>query len=82
MSGIDSPADAEVKKRKCILVLDDDKDTCQMMALLLQSFGYRATITMTVAEAQSAIKKDVFSLLILDGMGLELWEMVRAKGYG
>jgi two-component system response regulator QseB len=48
-----------------------------MMDVLLGMYGYKVTTVCSVAEAQAAIEREKFSLLILDGLGLELCEQIR-----
>jgi DNA-binding response OmpR family regulator len=68
---------SETEIRKHILCLDDDEDTCHMMDALLRTYGYEVTTASSVAEAQAAIEREKFDMLIFDGLGLELCEQVR-----
>jgi DNA-binding response OmpR family regulator len=64
-----------------VIFVDDDRDTCEMMHILLQHAGYRAAIAETIADALA--KAERFDLYILDnwlpdGLGLELCQQLRA----
>jgi DNA-binding response OmpR family regulator len=68
---------------KRILFVDDDRDTCEMMRLLLRHSGYRVTTAETVADALGLAEAERFDLYILDnwlpdGPGLELCQQLRA----
>jgi two-component system, OmpR family, response regulator len=66
-----------------ILFIDDDKDTCEMMCVLLGMEGYEAVLASGVSEGLSLAKAGSFDLILLDwhfedGTGIELCRMIRA----
>jgi DNA-binding response OmpR family regulator len=72
---------AESLKR--ILFVDDDRDTREMIHLLLQHAGYRVSTAETIADALGLARAERFDLYILDnwlpdGLGLELCQQLRA----
>lgn len=76
-------SDAAVERRKRILCVDDDGDTRDMMALLLDSCGYEVTTAGTLAEALPLTARGGFDLFILDGcypdgLGVDLCREIRA----
>src|SRR4030095_274724 len=71
-----------MKNKGRILCVDDDKDTCEMITLLLGRLGYEVILAGTVAEGLALARKEHFDLILLDyffndGTGLELCHMVR-----
>jgi DNA-binding response OmpR family regulator len=72
---------AETSKR--ILCIDDSLDTCEMVAIMLGSAGYKVSHATSVAEGLSLAKRGGFDIILLDwvfedGSGLELCRMIRA----
>jgi DNA-binding response OmpR family regulator len=68
---------------KRILCVDDDKDTCEIITILLGYAGYEVTHALTVAEGTSLAKRESFDLILLDwvfddGSGLELCHVIRS----
>jgi len=68
---------------KHVLCIDDDKDTCEMITVMLGYAGYKVTQALTVAEGLSLARKGGFDLILLDwvfedGNGLELCQMIRS----
>jgi DNA-binding response OmpR family regulator len=66
-----------------VIFVDDDRDTCEMMHILLQHAGNRVAIVETIADALALAKAERFDLYILDnwlpdGLGLELCKQLRA----
>ena len=49
-----------------ILVVDDDEVTCEMFAKGLAQIGYRCVIAGTVEDAEQALQKEEFELMLLD----------------
>jgi len=54
------------KTRSRVLCLDDDKDACEMLSVLMDSYGIEATCVQSAAEAWLKIKKERFDLYLLD----------------
>jgi DNA-binding response OmpR family regulator len=72
-----------MRDKYLILVADDDKDTCEMMATLLRTEGYEVRTTQTISEAVRMAKEGRFDLyihnhLLLDGTGVDLMRQIRA----
>jgi DNA-binding response OmpR family regulator len=66
----------------CLLFLDDDTDTCEMMTMVLKQAGYDVITGNTVAEGMELIGSKQFDMILLDwqfedGTGLELCQKVR-----
>lgn len=53
--------------RSRVLCVDDDKDACEMLSVLMNSYGIDATCAQSAAEAWLKIKKERFDLYLLDG---------------
>ena len=67
-----------------ILLVEDHKDTAQIMKRLLGSFGYDVNIAASVAEALAASQSTPFDLIISDiglpdGTGYELMRQIVAR---
>jgi DNA-binding response OmpR family regulator len=65
-----------------LLLVDDDKDTCEALAGLLESSGYKTTTAATVEEGFRRARENEFDLIILDnwfkdGSGVELCKQIR-----
>lgn len=82
-----SAADAEGPGRAAaaghILVVDDDREICKIIALLLRGAGYRVDCAADGEAGWNALCADSFDLLIIDHempklTGLELLRRVRA----
>jgi len=63
--------------RDRILVVDDDRDHCEMLAATLESLGYEALITTSPRDALERVRRETFAAILTDlGMadmdGLEL----------
>ena len=70
------------KPKGRILCVDDDKDTRDLMAVLLGLEGYEVVQARNVAEGLALAVSDNFSLILLDwvfadGTGVELCKMIR-----
>jgi two-component system, NtrC family, response regulator HydG len=65
-----------------ILCVDDDKDTCDMLATLLGLSGYGVEVAHSMTDGLEYIRRGGFDLILLDqhfrdGTGIELCRMVR-----
>jgi two-component system, OmpR family, response regulator len=65
-----------------ILIIDDDKDICEYMQLLLSQSGYEVTAETDARAALELLKDEEFHVVILDIMmpelnGMELLERIR-----
>ncbi|QDG53116.1 response regulator [Persicimonas caeni] len=65
-----------------ILIIDDDKDICEYMQLLLSQSGYEVTAETDARAALELLKEEEFHVVILDIMmpelnGMELLERIR-----
>ena len=65
-----------------ILCVDDDRDTCEMLEILLGDSGYKVESAMTVADALKLAQNSSFDLYLLDwylpdGSGIELCQSIR-----
>jgi DNA-binding response OmpR family regulator len=67
-----------------ILIVDDNKDSCEMMSLMLKysNDSYEITLAYTAQEALNLIEKNDFDLYILDNRlpdasGVDLCERIR-----
>jgi CheY-like chemotaxis protein len=70
----------QVKGR--ILCIDNDKDTCEMMTVILGLDGYEVQHALSVAEGLQRVQQDSFDLILLDwhfddGTGIELCRAIR-----
>ena len=68
--------------RKRILFVDDQKDTCEVMKLILEEDGYEVQTTNTWEQTLALARDENFDLYILDlkfpdGLGLELCRKIR-----
>jgi len=66
-----------------ILCVEDHRDTCEILALVLRSYDFK--YVSSLAEARSLIEQQPFDLYILDnwlpdGSGLELCRELRSAG--
>lgn len=65
-----------------VLLVDDHKDTRDMLELLLDEWGYRATIVSTATEGLKHLLDHSFDIIILDNWlpdldGVELCRQIR-----
>jgi DNA-binding response OmpR family regulator len=65
-----------------ILFLDDDKDTCELVSLILGQAGYEVILGRSVAEGLRLTRNKQFDLILLDwhfadGTGVDLCRAVR-----
>ena len=65
-----------------VLLVDDHQDTRAMLALLLDEWGYRATIVSTATEGLKHLLDRSFDIIILDNWlpdldGIELCRQIR-----
>ncbi len=68
-----------------VLSVDDDKDACEMLSLLLESVQVDVTCVQSAAEAWPKINTEHFDLYLLDAWlpdidGFELCRQIRASG--
>jgi two-component system, OmpR family, response regulator len=75
----------EMKGR--ILCVDDDRDTCEMITVLLGQSGYEVQHALSVAEGLRKAQQGGFDLILLDwnfadGTGIELCRQIRAFDSG
>jgi two-component system response regulator MprA len=73
---------AEMKGR--ILCIDDDRDTCEMITILLGQAGYAVESAMSVADGLIKARQGDFDLILLDwsfedGTGIDLCRQIRAS---
>jgi len=73
----------EAGARKRILLVDDDRDTGDMMNALLDDYGYEAVIAASVSDALQRARSGGLALCILDhwlteSNGIELCQQIRA----
>lgn len=57
---------AEVRMKKSILIIDDDKELSEITSDMLQSYGYQVTLAYDGDEAYHVLKKGKFHLILLD----------------
>lgn len=74
----------KTKTENAILILEDDNDLAEGIALSLQGDGFRFTICGTIARARDYLKKNAFDLLIIDihlpdGSGLDFCREIKNK---
>ena len=65
-----------------ILLVEDDKDSCEALASLLESAGYEIMVAVTVSEGLRLAQENHFDLMILDNWfkvssGIELCKQIR-----
>lgn len=70
------------KARKRILCVDDNKDTREMMSVLLDLYGYEAVVPASVSGALESARSGGLALCILDHWitelnGIELCQQIR-----
>lgn len=70
----------QVKGR--ILCIDNDKDTCEMMTVILGLDGYEVRHALSVTDGLRLVRQDSFDLILLDwhfedGTGVELCKAIR-----
>jgi CheY-like chemotaxis protein len=68
-----------------VLVVDDNQDTCELLARLLRRAGHEAACVTSAPQALEHLARHVPDLVILDVMmpgmtGLELLRALRAEG--
>jgi CheY-like chemotaxis protein len=78
---------AEGKKQRRILVVDDDKAQCQMMATVLSEGGYAVTMASSGEQGLELYQAERPEMLIIDfampGMnGIEMVTAIRAQETG
>lgn len=71
-------------EKKHILIVDDDKDICQLLAQFLIQFHYQVSICENATEMKKALDKNLYDLILLDIMlpeinGFELCKQIREK---
>ncbi len=64
------------KPRSRILCVDDDEDACEMLSVLMKTYGFDATCARSAADAWPIIKANSFDLYMLDA-----W-LPRLDGFG
>lgn len=67
-----------------ILVVDDDVDTTELLAMLLERHGYDVKIASSLLEARASLAQNQYDVLITDlhltdGQGTSLLEPTRPK---
>jgi len=70
------------KNKGRILCVDNDKDTCDVIAVLLGLAGYEVIQAQDIGEGLTLARRERFDLILLDwffndGTGLELCRMIR-----
>lgn len=75
--------EANPSSRKRILCVEDDRDTCEVLAFVLTDYDF--TTVGSVAGADSLLASQHFDLFVLDnwlpdGSGVELCERIRRLG--
>ena len=73
--------DRSIKGR--LLCVDDDRDTCEMLTLLLGQAGYAVEHALSVGDGLAKVRRGGFDLILLDwsledGTGLDLCRQIRA----
>jgi CheY-like chemotaxis protein len=65
--------------RSRMLCVDDDKDACEMLSVLMSSYGIDTTCAQTAHDAWHLIKEKRFDLYLLDGWlpGIDGFEFCR-----
>ncbi len=71
------------KESAHLLVVDDDRETCELIRHFFERHGYRVTSAHDEAQMQAQLKRRTFDLVVLDVMlpgksGLELCRDIRA----
>ena len=66
-----------------LLCVDDDRDTCEMLTLLLGQAGYAVEHALSVGDGLAKVRRGGFDLILLDwsledGTGLDLCRQIRA----
>lgn len=56
------------KRRKRVLLLDDDPSMQRLVARILGSNGFRVDVFLTGSQAIAALKRDTYDVLLLDLM--------------
>ena len=69
--------------KKCILVVEDDADTQELLSFLLKLKEYEVQTATTIAEARQIVSEKDFNLYLIDnllpdGQGVELCRQLRA----
>lgn len=70
--------------RSRVLCVDDDEDACEMLSVLMSSYGIDATCVRSAAAAWLKIKDECYDLYLLDGWlprldGFEFCRQLRAS---
>jgi two-component system OmpR family response regulator len=73
-----------IKETAHLLVVDDDRDTCDLIRDFFERHGYRVTSAHDGVQMQAQLKRGNFDLVVLDVMlpgrnGLELCRDIRAE---
>lgn len=65
--------------RPRVLFVDDDEDACEILSLLMRSYGIDATCVESAVEAWPLIRSQGFDLYVLDGWlpGIDGFEFCR-----
>src|SRR5687768_14660301 len=80
---LENPDPRVSKSRKRIFYVEDDKDSADMMNILLTGEGYEVIIATSLQEGTEIIRRGAFDLFLLDnwlgeGSGIELCKTIRA----
>jgi DNA-binding response OmpR family regulator len=70
------------QRKKAILCIEDDQDTCEMLTVLLGLAGYDVTHAQNSIDGLSLARQSKFDLILLDwylpdGTGIELCQGIR-----
>jgi len=73
-----------IHENKTILICEDEPDVSKLLGLILKQRGFDSVRVATIAEAKSALSKQVFCLMTLDlllpdGNGLDLLRWMRTE---
>jgi DNA-binding response OmpR family regulator len=68
---------------KRLLLVEDDRDSCEALASFLETSGYEVSIAITIAEGLRLSKENRYDAIILDNWfkessGVELCRQIRA----
>src|SRR5437016_4942349 len=72
-----------VAHKGCVLFLDNDADTCELLNLVLAEQGYEVVLGSTITDGLRLARSRRFDVILLDwyfidGTGLELCQKIRS----